>query len=71
MKKTGTALALAGVLAFAGAASCDKPEGTTYYPVEIGDCDADDKVGTWDVVDCGPSPEPRKTKAAPKPTRRR
>ena len=29
--------------------------------VEISDCDADDKIGKWDVEDCGPSPLPMQT----------
>lgn len=71
MKKLAVCAAMSGVLVLAGAGSCSDREPREYYPVEIGDCDADDKVGVWDTEDCGPSPEPRRTKAAPKPTRRR
>lgn len=71
MKKLAVCAAMSGVLVLAGAGSCNDREPREYYPVEISDCDEDDKVGVWDTADCGPSPEPRKTKAAPKPTRRR
>lgn len=66
VKKIATALALAGFLTMTTAVSCEvKP--TEYYPLEWPDCDADDKVGKWDTMDCGPSPVPTVKGSTPKP----
>lgn len=60
MKKFLTAAGLSAVLVFGGAASCEgSGEPTEFEQYEFPDCDADDKVGKWDVADCGPSPAPR------------
>ena len=60
VKKLITIVSLGSVLVLGTAVSCDiKP--TEYYPVELPDCDADDRTGKWDTADCGPSPKPVKT----------
>lgn len=66
MKKIATALALAGALTLTTAASCDV-QPTEYHPVEFPDCDADDKIGKWDTMDCGPSPIPSIKTRMPQP----
>jgi hypothetical protein len=71
VKKIASILALSGALVFGAAAACEKPPPREFYPLEIPDCDADDKVGKWDTVDCGPSPQPKRSTAAPKPSRRK
>lgn len=60
-------LALSGALVFGSAAACEKLPPREFYPLEIPDCDHDDKVGKWDTEDCGPSPTP--IRKAPTPTR--
>lgn len=68
VKKLATVLALTGALVLSGAASCEKEPSKEYWQFEVPDCDADDKVGTWDVKDCGPSPVARTPGAKPKVT---
>lgn len=68
MKKALTVAALSAALVFGTAAGCEKPEGTTYYPVDLSDCDADDRSPKWEVADCGPSPLPMQTAYQPKPS---
>lgn len=67
MKKIMTALALSAALVSTTAVSCDV-EPREYHPVEWPDCDADDRKGVWDTMDCGPSPAPSKVRTpAPQP----
>lgn len=66
--KSLTTVGLGLVLVFGGAASCNDREPRPYYPVEIPDCDADDKIGKWDTEDCGPSPAASKKSSTPRRT---
>lgn len=63
MNKALTVAALSAVLVFGTAAGCEKP----HHPVDLSDCDADDRSPNWEVADCGPSPRPMKTAYQPKP----
>lgn len=74
-KKLLTSAALAGVLVFGSAAGCGDAEPREYYPVEITDCDKDDRSPHWEVADCGPSPaasnSPTVKRPSSRPTRSR
>ena len=71
MRKTASALILAGAVTFSTAASCqDGQKPTEWYHTELGDCDADDRSPHWEVKDCGPSPRPMQTAYQPAPSKK-